>query len=271
VPQLLLAGRRRLRVIGGEDDGRGLEVAHLDQRALRVQHQRLAQLHPVGLADLHRLLLGRHAFVDEQAGDAVLGDAHGPDGKKAYQPREQAELEKLGALVKSAIGFDEKRGDRVEIVNMRFARADDEPAVEEAGGLFGLGKNDFMRIGELAAFVVVAILAMLLVLRPMLARRGAAPAGAPALTAGAAPAQLPPPEGTALAALHGGEASPEHAQALGAPAGSAMALPRPEQMIDIAKIEGQVRASSVKKISELVSNHPEEAIAIMRTWMYQSN
>jgi flagellar M-ring protein FliF len=29
-------------------------------------------------------------------------------------------------------------------------------------------------------------------------------------------------------------------------------------------------ASSVKKISELVSKHPEEAIAIMRTWIYQS-
>ena len=46
---------------------------------------------------------------------------------------------------------------------------------------------------------------------------------------------------------------------------------RPEQMIDIARIEGQVRASSVKKISELVANHPEEAIAIMRTWIYQGS
>ena len=203
---------------------------------------------------------------------AVLVDgtyAAGPDGKRTYQPREPAELEKLGALVKSAIGFDEKRGDQVEIVNMRFARADDEPVLEEAGGLLGLGKEDFMRIGELAAFVVVAILAMLLVLRPMLTRRGApALAGVPALASGAAPAQLPPPEGAALQVGDGASADP---QALGAPAGSAMALTRPEQMIDIAKIEGQVRASSVKKISELVANHPEEAIAIMRTWMYQSN
>ena len=206
---------------------------------------------------------------------AVLVDGTyvvGADGKKTYQPREQAELDKLGALVKSAIGFDEKRGDQVEIVNMQFARADEELPAAEAEGLFGLDKNDFMRIGEVAAFVLVAILAMLLVLRPMLTRRGGvAMAGAAALPAGAAPAQLPPPGGTALAAVAGDGATPDQALAFSAPAAAATALPRPEQMIDIAKIEGQVRASSVKKISELVSNHPEEAIAIMRTWIYQGN
>jgi flagellar M-ring protein FliF len=205
---------------------------------------------------------------------AVLVDgtyAAGADGKKTYQPREAAELEKLAALVKSAIGFDEKRGDQVEIVNMQFARPDEELPVAEADGLFGLGKNDFMRIGELAAFVLVAILAMLLVLRPMLTRRGAVAAAGAALPAGAALAQLPPPGGTQLAAVGAGETIPEEAQALGSPMTGATALPRPEAMIDIAKIEGQVRASSVKKISELVANHPEEAIAIMRTWMYQSN
>jgi flagellar M-ring protein FliF len=200
---------------------------------------------------------------------AVLVDGTydlGADGKQVYKPREQAELEKLSALVKSAIGFNEKRGDQVEIVNMRFARADEEPAVAEADGFLGLDKGDYMRIGELAAFTLVAILAMLLVLRPMLTRRGGA--GLAALPSGAAPAQLPPPGATALAMAADGEPTPE--QAVGGPTAAA-ALPRPEQMIDIAKIEGQVRASSIKKISELVANHPEEAIAIMRTWMYQSN
>jgi flagellar M-ring protein FliF len=44
-----------------------------------------------------------------------------------------------------------------------------------------------------------------------------------------------------------------------------------ERMIDIGQIEGQVRASSIKKISELVSKHPEEAVGIMRGWMYQDS
>jgi len=202
---------------------------------------------------------------------AVLVDgnyAPAQDGQRQYQPRDQAELDKLGALVKSAMGFDEKRGDRLEIVNMQFARADVEFAAEEPEGFLGLGKGDFMRIGELAAFVIVAVLAMLLVLRPMLTRR-AAPASAPALASSPARAQLPPPAGAALQAVATGESGADQDQALGAPTQAALA--GPEQMIDLAKIEGQVRASSVKKISELVSKHPEEAIAIMRTWIYQGS
>jgi len=42
-----------------------------------------------------------------------------------------------------------------------------------------------------------------------------------------------------------------------------------DQMIDINQVEGRVRASSLKKISELVDQHPEQAVNIMRQWMYQ--
>ena len=42
-----------------------------------------------------------------------------------------------------------------------------------------------------------------------------------------------------------------------------------DQMIDINSVEGQLRASSLKQIGEIVDNHPEEATAIIRGWMYQ--
>ena len=32
-------------------------------------------------------------------------------------------------------------------------------------------------------------------------------------------------------------------------------------------ISGQVRASSIKKISEVVSSHPDESVAIIRSWL----
>ena len=35
------------------------------------------------------------------------------------------------------------------------------------------------------------------------------------------------------------------------------------------KIEGQVRENSAKKIGEVVNAHPEEALAIIRTWLHQ--
>ena len=40
-----------------------------------------------------------------------------------------------------------------------------------------------------------------------------------------------------------------------------------QQRIDIARIEGQVKASSVKKVADFVQSHPDEAAGILRTWV----
>jgi len=40
-------------------------------------------------------------------------------------------------------------------------------------------------------------------------------------------------------------------------------------MIDIAQVEGRVQASAIKKVGDIVDNHPEETVAIMRNWMYE--
>ena len=47
-------------------------------------------------------------------------------------------------------------------------------------------------------------------------------------------------------------------------------MPTPDRLdagIDVARISGQVKASSIKKVSEVVSSHPDESIAIIRAWM----
>ena len=55
---------------------------------------------------------------------AVLVDgtyAKNDKGESVYQPRDKDEIDRIAALVRSAIGFDQKRGDQVEVVNLRFA------------------------------------------------------------------------------------------------------------------------------------------------------
>jgi flagellar M-ring protein FliF len=42
-----------------------------------------------------------------------------------------------------------------------------------------------------------------------------------------------------------------------------------DDMIDINRIEGRVRASSIRKIGEIIDKHPEDVVAILRNWMYQ--
>jgi flagellar M-ring protein FliF len=54
--------------------------------------------------------------------------------------------------------------------------------------------------------------------------------------------------------------------------GQPLALPGPdiEQKIDIARIEGQVKASSVKRVAEFVEKHPEESVSILRGWLHET-
>jgi flagellar M-ring protein FliF len=76
--------------------------------------------------------------------------------------------------------------------------------------------------------------------------------------------------GTALASFVGTAGS-----ALAAPgaqgASTLPALLEDESMVNIAQIEGQMRASSLRRITELVEKHPEETLSIVRGWMVQEN
>lgn len=217
----------------------------------------------------------KHSGNVKRISAAVLVDGTyttAPDGTQTYAPRAQADLDKIAALVKSAIGYDEKRGDVVEVSNMQFAAPDETAA--ETGLIMGLEKQDIMRIAELLVLSVIAILVLLLVVRPLLNRLLALPSIAPegglalagpgggALPPGAAAAlALPGPDGQApalsdLASQQAGEDAANVANEI-------------EQMIDINQVEGRVRASSLRKISEMVDQHPEQAVNIMRQWIYQ--
>ena len=179
------------------------------------------------------------------------------DGTLTYQPRSAEELDQIAKLVRSAVGFDQARGDTVEVVNMRFTDIATELADPDALP-FGFEKNDLIRIAEMLVLGVVAILVMLLVVRPMIGRlleQSQANAGQGLLT----------DQSTATPALAGPAAVPGE---LPAPAHGDVAS-EIEKMIDINQVEGRVRESSLKKISELVDRHPEEAVNIMRSWLYQ--
>jgi flagellar M-ring protein FliF len=187
----------------------------------------------------------------------------GAKGKPdAYAPRTAQEMQYIDQLVRSAAGVDASRGDQVSVVNVRFQR---DPAAEGATAtgskLMDFDKNDLMRGGELAVAGLVAALIIFFVVRPLLSAAGGGPAGFGGLPA--------------LAGGGGGAAQAAFAQLGHEGGGGALALPSPgnsevEQRIDIAKIEGQVRASSVKSVSEFVEKHPEESVSILRSWLHEA-
>ena len=188
---------------------------------------------------------------------------HGADGAVTWQDRTPDELSRIAALARSAVGYDEKRGDKVEVVSLRFADMD-EVAELPPPGLLGLhlDKSDLMRLGQTGVLAVVALLALLLVLRPMVLRLTANPAalGTDALAGGLALAGPGSPE---TAALRVGQAERGVMLALAGPDGSG----QDESMIRLGNVEGAMRASSLRQVSELVDKHPDESLAVMRGWM----
>lgn len=192
-------------------------------------------------------------------------------GQTSYLPRSPDELDKITTLVRSAIGYDETRGDQVSVVNLRFAGTPTLDELDEPQPFLGLTTRDFIRIGEIVGLIIVTLLMSLFVVRPLINRLlgfsqatgqpriGTSSAtGAPQLTGPAGAAGAPANAGAALTA--DGQNRPQ------------MLLPRQSEisaMIDIAQVEGQVKESSVKKVGEIINKHPEEALAIMRNWMYQ--
>jgi len=184
-----------------------------------------------------------------------------PDGTRVYTPRTPEEMERLTALAKSAIGFDEQRGDRIEIVNLPFTGVEAPPSDAEAGSLLDLSRQDYFRIAELLVLGIVGILVVLLVLRPLVSNMFVTTAATAAPNEGSTTTLLPGRTDGDPAAL----APPPTADS---PSNEEQSV---ERMIDLERVEGRVKASSIKKIGEIVEKHPEEAVAIIRNWMYQES
>ena len=177
-------------------------------------------------------------------------------GEPIYEPRSKEEIDRIAALVRSAIGFDQKRGDVVEVVNLRFAEQP-VPVISEPSGLAAwlqFTKDDLMRGVELVVMTLLGLVVVLFVVRPLVRRiitsdnpAAIAGSGAPALATGG------------VAALTAGTTDP--------------AVPVPEseaaKMIDIAQVQGQVHAQSIQKVGELASRNPNETVSIIRQWLQE--
>jgi flagellar M-ring protein FliF len=171
-------------------------------------------------------------------------------GDLVYAARPKEELDRIAALVRSAIGFDQKRGDQVEIVNLKFAEGPTVIPTAEPTGLLGamqFTKDDVMYVIELAVMMLLGLVVMFMVIRPLVRR---------ILAAEPVPA-LPP----------GTMALPDNV-AIG-PDGQTLIPATTNNLIDVATIQGQVHAQSVHRVGELADRNPNETAAIVRAWLQE--
>ena len=175
-------------------------------------------------------------------------------GDLVYKERSKDELDRIATLVRSAIGFEQKRGDQVEVVNLKFAEAPAVAPIAEPTGFLGMmqfTKDDVMYVIELGVMMLLGLVVLFMVVRPLVKKVLAsdeiaaltAAVTAPAIENNAAPA----PTGQALI--------PGNATA---------------HLIDVAQVQGQVHAQSVHRVGELAERNPNETVAIVRQWLSEA-
>jgi flagellar M-ring protein FliF len=245
--------------LDGEGANGSRDQANRTEETVNYEISRTTQTEVIEAGSVKRLSVA-------VAVDGIYSEA--ADGTMTYAPRTEEELTKITALVRSAIGFNQERGDIVEVVNIQFAaRRVPEPLPEIEEPFLGLTKADYMRMGETGVLALISLLVLLLVVRPLvrgiinptpspeqlaLAGVPGGVEGAVAITGPDGQPQLPAPDGEAGAVT--GDSEPKSAV---------------EQMIDIAQVEGKVKESSVNKVGELIANHPDETMSILRSWLHE--
>lgn len=221
--------------------------------------------------------ISRHTTTESrQAGSvkrlsvAVLVDglySKDSNGQTVYEPRPPDQMDQIATLVRSAIGFNADRGDAVEVVNLRFAPdARIQPFDEQTTTGITLTTADYLRIIELAMVALVGLILILFVIRPLMRQ---------------VLSREPVRPGTLALPRSEGAESEEAGDALAdETGGEGRALPPPQappppprvkvdEVIDVAKLTGQVQENSIRKVADLVKGNPDEAVAIMRQWLQQ--
>ena len=51
--------------------------------------------------------------------------------------------------------------------------------------------------------------------------------------------------------------------------GGGEALLEDDSMVSLSHVDGQLRASSVRRLADMVEKHPEESLSIVRAWMQE--
>lgn len=193
------------------------------------------------------------------------------EGVKTYEERTAVEMDKISALIRTAIGIDEDRGDALEVTNLQFAVLDAAGDIADERMLFGFEKSDLIDAAEIMVVAIMVILVVLLVLQPMVTKLMNVDLSPNTglddmlqhdlLAASSAnPALAPPPTGAVQIGADGQPITNNIEED-----------DDEDDLINIQGIEGRVKASTVKKVEEIVENYPDETVSVIRSWMTQES
>lgn len=170
------------------------------------------------------------------------------EGNKVYRPRTAEEMDKIVALVKSASGYDADRGDKVEVENMRFVNILPEEELKSEFLILGFTKAELMRMSEGLGVAIVAILVILLVIRPLISHAFDSSQSSDAKLIG--------------------DSGRDDNMLLSSFLNDDMGF---DDMINVDRVDGRLKASSIKKVNDFIDKNPDAAVNVVRGWLYQND
>lgn len=173
-------------------------------------------------------------------------------GKDATPEQIAKRVAEIQKVVTSATGFDDKRGDVIDVSAVEFIDGLDGEAIPQAGMLDSIGQHAGTLINA-GAFIVVVFLVAFFGLRPMAA----------ALTAKATPALSGPSYDEVQRSLPTPEATANTESAVGALPGS---RPSPTPLDDLRQ---KIRPAPQDRLARMVDLNEERTAQILRKWAAQ--
>lgn len=173
-------------------------------------------------------------------------------GESEYIPRTQEDLDKITNLVKVAIGFDEDRNDRIEVINMKFSAELDPFGDDDSDWI----KEELPGLFQTLIFAIVVLLVLITVIRPI------------ALKA----FEVRKVEEYGEDGLEGFESSAKGVQGATEAAG-----PDAQKALAIPPLEGEdkepaaPKINPVIKINEIASSSPQDLVNILRKWLNEDS
>ncbi|TMV06850.1 flagellar M-ring protein FliF [Ruegeria sediminis] len=180
-------------------------------------------------------------------------------GADVFEPLPQAELDALGELVASAVGFDAERGDVITLKSLKLP-AHQPQGTLAAASIWHKLPLDMMSLIQMATLAIVTLFLGIFVIRPILTNPGAARA-------------LPPPAGRKGAEARAGspvligEIAPEDAQ------GQVAASDGPGRTAGqraLPALAATGSGNAVDRLRAMIGDRQEETVEILRSWLEES-
>jgi flagellar M-ring protein FliF len=155
-------------------------------------------------------------------------------GEMSYTPRTPAELAQIEKLVKAAVGFKAERQDHVEVINMPFMN--DLAVMDDENWL----RDQLPSLLQSLVLGGVVVLVFITIVRPLALRFFNN--------------ILPDAKISGRFDIEGNRVGADHVN----------------EEIEISLAEQKVQTATLRKVNEVMSNHPEEALMVLRKWFNNS-